>query len=291
MLQSRYKMIENIKVSVIIPCYNQGHFIDEAVDSVLSSTYKNFEIIIVNDGSIDEYTNNLLLNYNKPNTRVVFQNNQGVSAARNNAIALATGEYILPLDGDDKIHPEYIEKAVSIFKKYPNIGLVYCKAELFGIKNGPWELPPYKFEDFLHTNCIFVSAFYKKSDWEQVGGYKTEMKDGLEDWEFFISLVESGIEVYQIPEALFYYRQLPDSRNTKTTGNVERKLQKQILQLHSQLYMDNMNSAYPLFKNIFKSRLKQDFSCLKRLFSKTSKQNNTILRVFGIKIKIWKNSN
>ena len=102
------------KVSVIIPCYNHGEYLDEAVESVLTQTYQNFEIIIVDDGSTDQSTIDLLKVYRKPKTRVIRTDNQGLASARNNGIKEAKGEYILPLDADDKIGKEYLKKAVKI---------------------------------------------------------------------------------------------------------------------------------------------------------------------------------
>ena len=91
-----------MKVSVIIPCYNQGQYIEEAVKSVLAQTYQNFEIIIVNDGSTDEFTNKLLSDYDKQKTKVLHTDNQGLASARNNGIKVAKGKYILPLDADER---------------------------------------------------------------------------------------------------------------------------------------------------------------------------------------------
>ena len=114
------------KVSVVIPCYNQGAFIDDAVNSVLAQTFSDFEIIIVNDGSTDATTNALLERYSRPKTTVIHTENQGVCAARNTAIKAAAGKYILPLDADDKIEPTYLEKAVNVFDNHPETGVVWC---------------------------------------------------------------------------------------------------------------------------------------------------------------------
>lgn len=84
------------KVSVIIPCYNQGAYVDGAVESVLAQTFRDFEIIVVNDGSTDGATNRLLADYHRPQTRVLRTENRGVAMARNHGIGVATGEYILP---------------------------------------------------------------------------------------------------------------------------------------------------------------------------------------------------
>ena len=105
------------KVSIVIPCYNHGKFVDETVQSCLKQTYQDIEIIIVNDGSTDEYTNTLLKDYQRPKTKVITIQNQGLPTARNTGIREAVGEYILPLDADDKIAPTYIEKAVNVIEK------------------------------------------------------------------------------------------------------------------------------------------------------------------------------
>ena len=91
------------QVSVIIPCYNQGRYLDDAITSVLVQTYQNFEILIVDDGSTEPETIEILQDYQQPKTRIIRTENQGVATARNLGIAQAQGTYILPLDADDKI--------------------------------------------------------------------------------------------------------------------------------------------------------------------------------------------
>ena len=107
---------ESPVVSIIIPCFNQGKYIEETIKSVLSSTFKNFEIIIVNDGSTDTHTNRLLQHLNLESVIVIQTENQGVSNARNTAIRNSRGKFILPLDADDKISVRYIEEAVKILE-------------------------------------------------------------------------------------------------------------------------------------------------------------------------------
>ncbi len=132
-------MIEKqVKVSVIIPCFNDGKYIDEAVDSILAQTYQDFEIIIVNDGSTDEFTNNLLKNYKKPRTSVLCKTNGHLSSARNHGIKNSNAEYILPFDADDIFEPTYLEKAVDILDKNPEIGVVTCDIRLFENAQGVW---------------------------------------------------------------------------------------------------------------------------------------------------------
>ncbi|MDD2364865.1 MAG: glycosyltransferase family A protein [Desulfuromonadaceae bacterium] len=230
------------KVSVIIPCYNHGAFLEETVASVLSQTFQEYEIIIVNDGSDDEATNRLLSNYSKPRTIVIHTENKGVASARNTAIMSAVGKYILPLDADDLIAPTYIEKAVEVLDKQSQTGIVYCLAECFGARQGSWCVPDFSIKGMLFTNLIFCSAMYRKKDWEKVGGYNPNMASGWEDWDFWLSLLELDCGVYRIPEVLFYYRIAEGSR--ERTLNLEKRiaLHRQLMENHSKLFVSQVAS-------------------------------------------------
>jgi len=201
------------KVSVVIPCYNMGAYLDEAVLSVLQQTFTDFEIIIVNDGSTDSETVRLLSNYDQPKTRVIHTTNQGVSAARNTGIQEARGEYILPLDADDKIGPSYLQKAVTILDSSLEVGVVYCERVLFGEREGVDPLPDYDPRALLIDNCIYPAALFRKDDWKTVGGYSEKMVYGWEDWEFWVSLSKLNRQVVKIPQTLFFYRVRSNSRD------------------------------------------------------------------------------
>ncbi|MGD1151726.1 MAG: glycosyltransferase [Syntrophales bacterium] len=194
------------KISVIIPCFNQGLCLDEAVDSVLAQTFQDFEILVVDDGSTDPETVRMLKDYARPKTRVIHTDNQGLSMARNNGIREAQGAYILPLDADDKIGNGYLADAVRILDRYPDIGIVYCEASYFGIKGGRWDLPEYSLDKILNHNVIFCTALFRRADWEAVGGYNVNMVYGWEDWDFWLSLIQRGRKVYRVPKIHFYYR-------------------------------------------------------------------------------------
>jgi glycosyltransferase involved in cell wall biosynthesis len=208
-------------VSVIIPCYNDGKFLNECLSSVYNQTYKSLEIVIVNDGSTDDFTNNLLKNASLPLSKILNIKHSGPATARNTGIKVANGKYILPLDADDKIHPTYIEKAVAILEEQEITGIVYCQAEYFGNLDGRWELPPYSLEVMLLDNVIFTTSLFRKTDWENVNGYDESLKHGMEDYDFWLSLIEIGNEVVQIPEVLFYYRIKDKSRTNKFNEKLE----------------------------------------------------------------------
>ena len=228
------------KVSVIIPCYNQGHFLDEAVDSVLQQTHDNIEIIVVNDGSTDDYTVRLLNEYSREKTTVITTANQGLAAARNNGILNSSGEYILPLDADDKIGADYVEKALDAMVKTPSAGIVYCRARSFGAVEGRWNLPDFSLQDMIRDNIIFCTALFRRSDWDLVGGYDPAMKYGWEDYDFWLSLIERGREVIQLEEFLFFYRVAQDSmvRSKEKWQKVE--MFKRIYQKHASLIGENI---------------------------------------------------
>lgn len=150
-------------VSIIIPCFNQEKFITDAIMSAENQTYKDIEIVFIDDCSTDgslEVVNELKKKY----TNIVVLKNEtnlGVVDSRNKAIDVAKGFYILPLDGDDTIEPTYIENAVKVFEEKPDVGFVYCKARKFGAVNEYWNLPKFNKESFIFANCIVNSSLFK----------------------------------------------------------------------------------------------------------------------------------
>lgn len=225
-------------VSVVIPYYNDGKYIHETLESIQHQTYKNVEIILVDDGSTEKESIRVFDDLKKIGFQTYRQKNSGPSAARNLGISHSRGKYILPVDADDKIRPIYIEKAVHYMESHTQCGIVYCKAEFFGARSGLWNLPKYSIEQMLLNNCIFVSALFKRTDWETVHGYDSNMKYGLEDYEFWLSIIELGQGVYCIPEVLFLYRIKSVSRNTRfeKRGEVYAETYEYILRKHMKLY-------------------------------------------------------
>ncbi len=227
-------------VSVIIPCYNQGNYLDEAVNSVLAQSFRQFEIIIVNDGSTDGATNRLLTDFSRPQTRVISTENQGLAAARNNGIRAARGRYILPLDADDRIEPTYLEQAVACLDTHPEVGIVYCRARLFGAVETAWALPDFSLDAMLIDNVIFCTALFRRCDWELVGGYDESFRHGWEDYDFWLSLLERGRQVCRLPEILFAYRVSPDSMVRARPRQHKLTTFRTIFHKHQQLFTDHI---------------------------------------------------
>lgn len=264
------------KVSVIIPCYNQGQYIDEAVDSILNQTYQDFEIIIVDDGSTDKFTKEKLENYHKPKTKVILTENRGVSAARNTAIKNSSGEYILPVDGDDKIDCTYLEQALEIIENNNDLTIVYCDAEFFGNETGILQLPLFNIEKFLFSNMIHVSGLFPRKAYDEIGGYDENMKDGLEDWDFWLSLIENGANVYKISKPLLKYRKYPTSRQTLLNTNLPRTIEinSYIFDKHLSFYSKVLGHPMTLYKN----NRELEKKILRILHSKPYKLGNFLLK-------------
>jgi len=229
------------KVSVIIPCYNQGMFLDEAVESVLAQTFDDLEIIIVNDGSDDIQTIEQCDSYDDSRIKVLTTTNQGLAAARNNGISQADGKYILPLDSDDKIASEYVSEAVRTLESDSQTGIVYCQAKLFGAVEGDWKLPEYSLHEMLRDNIIFCTAMFRKSDWQTVGGFDAGMIYGWEDYDFWLSLIEKELKVHQLKGRYFYYRFASDSMVRSKEKSQKIEMFKRIFHRHQKLFSDHID--------------------------------------------------
>lgn len=237
-------------ISIIVPCYNQAEYLSDCIQSVLDQTYTNWECIIVNDGSTDD-TDKIAQRWTEQNSRIKYikKDNEGVCIARNTGISISKGEWILPLDGDDKIGRDYLRLAEEIMTSKPDVGLIYAQAELFGEETGTWDLPPYSFRMLLRSNMIYCTGFYKKEDWLKIGGYDISMKHGWEDWEFWINLLgTTNKNVLRLDYLGFYYRIKKDSRNYTLARNddqVKEKIQ-YITTKHLSLYLEHIGTFHHL---------------------------------------------
>lgn len=257
-------MVDNSLVSVITPCYNQAHLIEDTILSVQKSIHKNIEIIIVNDGSTDESGNvcrRLAQQYE--NVKYYYQDNAGPAAARNFGIKKCSGEYILPLDADDLISDNYISEAVKTFAADPMVKVVYCAAEKFGEKSGLWQLKPFTLENLAKDNMIFVSALFKKADWMTCGGYPESLRWVSEDWVFWISMLETGGRVVKLPFVGFYYRISAGSRRKGMSNQKKQHLIDYINTHHKEFIFKHLNG--PL-----------------RFQRRQSKRYNNLLRFLGL---------
>lgn len=207
------------KISIIIPYYKGEKYIFETLESIDSQTYRDFEVIVVNDGSDKTVLDSLKKHERFSNVFIIHQENQGQSAARNNGAKFATGKYLLFLDCDDIIERTFLEKTHQILVSNDSVSICYTKGKFFEKTNKEWVLQPFNTFDFLIENCIPITALIYREDFENVGGFDTHL-NYYEDWDFWISLVEQGKKVHKIDEFLFFYR-IRHSTNSLTNVSMD----------------------------------------------------------------------
>jgi glycosyltransferase involved in cell wall biosynthesis len=222
------------KVAVIIPCYNYGKFVEEAVQSALNQDIK-IELIVVDDGSTDPGTLDILKRLRKAGIFILRQPNGGLPKARNAGIKVTSGKYIVCLDADDLIKQSYCSSCLSVMKARPEVGFVYPTTRVFGNENKLWSNMKFSCLHLLVDNYIPCAAMFRRKVWEEVGGFAEGLKDGYEDWDFWLAAVEKGWRGYHIPEALYWYRK--HGQSMLSSSNLQRKELKKILrQKHRSLY-------------------------------------------------------
>lgn len=231
----------SIRLSIVIPCFNAGEWLEDAVQTALAQTGIAHEVIVVDDGSTDSFTLKVLERLPEP-VILVRQGNKGLSGARNAGIMAAQGDYILPLDSDDRIDPEYGALASAVLDSDREVGIVYCHAQVFGDDQGPLILPEYSLGSILIENCIFASAVFRRADWLRCGGYHEGLRRGREDHDFWLRLLSLGVRVERLEEVLFHYRIRHDSMNRGYTRSEYIEIYSEIFRDNARLYLDNIEA-------------------------------------------------
>jgi len=202
-------------VSVLIPCYNQGEFVDEAVDSVLAQTYTNVEIIVVDDGSTDATTRERIAEYRRPKTRIVRAPHSGLAATRNRALAESTGAYVCALDADDRLDAAFLARTVAVLERDASIGFASAWLRAFGDETWEWKPERCDLATLLSENTVLTAALVRREALVAVGGYDAGMPvQGDEDWDLWLRLVERGYRGVIVPEVLFQYRRRKGSMSS-----------------------------------------------------------------------------
>jgi glycosyltransferase involved in cell wall biosynthesis/GT2 family glycosyltransferase len=198
---------------VIIPCYDDGHYLTEAVASVERNA-PEAELIIVDDGSTHARTREVLGALREAGLRVIDQPHSGLSAARNVGMAAAGGDYLLPLDADNRLLPGFTTEAVALLDADPATGVVYGDRREFGARTGDVIVPDFDLPRMLWSNDIDACAVMRRAVWSEAGGYDPAFSD-WEDWDFWLGAAERGWHFVHIPRPAFEYRVRPDSTHQR----------------------------------------------------------------------------
>jgi glycosyltransferase involved in cell wall biosynthesis len=221
-------------VSVVIPCFQGARYLAEAVESVVAQTVTDWEIVIVDDGSTDgsaEVAEALMRSHPARQIRLLRQSNEGTPTARNAGIAASVGRYILPLDADDILLPQLLEKTVAALDAEPNVAIVYTDYRRFGSATGVVNAGTWSIEQLCYSCPLSNTSLYRREVWDAVGGYNPNMAGGYEDWDFWIGAAERGFIGTRIAEPLWLYRKAARSRNVNAIA-AERRLLRQLRDNH-----------------------------------------------------------
>jgi glycosyltransferase involved in cell wall biosynthesis len=209
-----------VPLSIVIPCYNHGEFIRDAISSVETCPRDLYELIIVNDGSTDGSTISVMRELEAAGYHVIDQPNSGLARARNAGIEAGRGKYILPLDSDNKIRSDFTQKAVEILDEQPEIAMVHGDFQYFGEADFRCRIPPFEIKSMLRRNYIDACAVYRRSMWEACGGYDENMPVmGVEDWEFWLNAYSKGFKFQHLDMIAFDYAFRKDSM----LGNIKKE--------------------------------------------------------------------
>ncbi len=225
--------METIKdtVSIIVPCYKHAEYLPDALDSVLAQTYPHWDCVVVNDASPDD-TSRVALAYQQKDKRIQLlelKTNGGLSNARNQGILFTKGTFVLPLDADDKIAPDYLEKSLSVFQQKPHVKVVYTDAKCFGDRTDTVSRPDMDLKLLCRQNIHQPTAMYRRSTYHTTQGYR-DYKYGYEDWDFWMQILKRKEDALRIPEPLFFVRVKDDSMimDLKKNAEAEAWVRKQI---------------------------------------------------------------
>jgi glycosyltransferase involved in cell wall biosynthesis/GT2 family glycosyltransferase len=196
-------------VSAVIPAYNPTPFVEETIESILKQTHPHIEIIVVDDGSDKPESLRLLADIEGrgiANLRVVHQENRGLAGARNTGFRHARGEYVVPIDADDRLEPEMMAACLAELTAHPEAGFCYFDYHVFGDTNYIERPGEYNFYRLLEENFMACCIFVRRGVWESIGGYDEWHRWGYEDWSFFLNLGKNGYFGRYIERPLFGYR-------------------------------------------------------------------------------------
>ena len=229
---------------VLMPTYNTDPTqLREAVDSLIAQTDESWELVIVDDGSSNPATIAAVEAMPRLDRRIAVrrQANVGPGAARNAAAVGADSEFLLALDADDTLSPTFLELLTRALHTDPAKVVAYPTTRKFGAADETVTGDEYAWDSMVERNLIPVTALVRRSAFEEIGGFDEDMRDGLEDYEFFLRLLKTRhTAAVKVPDAELNYRIQSGSRNDVVNEDLETKYRArgQLIARHGDIYRD-----------------------------------------------------
>ena len=245
-------------LSVVIPYYNLGKTLPETIESIKETEYKKYEIIIVNDGSTDQESIDVLKQYeNDEKIRIINIKNKGLANARNVGAEAAKGEFVAFIDADDKIDKTFYPKAINILHQYDNVSYVYSWVQYFEGSTAVWPTFNIHIPYLLCANMLAAYSVIRKNDFLNFGKNRIKMEYGMEDYDGWVSLAEHGCLGVSIPEKLNLYRVRKDSMSRQFNKKmriylyqISRDGHEKIFEKYSkEIYMLLLTNGQPFYWN------------------------------------------
>jgi glycosyltransferase involved in cell wall biosynthesis len=195
------------EVAVVIPCYRYARFLPEAVASVVAQTWPHLHIVVVDDGSPDDtaaVARALIAQHPDRHIELVRQPNRGLAAARNRGIAATSAPYVLPLDADDRLAPDAVERLLQALVAHGG-DVATPLGRTFGDEDRPLPTRPATRRRLLAANCLVYASLFRRELFDRIGGYRPDAP-GYEDWDFWLSALEHGARFVHVRAPLFHYR-------------------------------------------------------------------------------------
>lgn len=224
------------RVAVVVPCFNHGRFVGEAVRSALAQRGACVECVVVDDGSTDEATHAALDRLAGEGIRVIRQENRGLPAARNAGVRATATAFFVPLDADDTLEPDFVARLLPRLRADSSLGYAYCHARYFGASHGEWRCPPYDPLRLLVDNLSAATALIRRQAFDEVGGYSADLVHGFEDWDFWVALLAAGYHGVCVPEPLFNYRQHASGSMLTRTQQHRQEMLERLIGRHRRLF-------------------------------------------------------
>jgi glycosyltransferase involved in cell wall biosynthesis len=231
-------------VTVVIPCYNHGAFVRDALTSVHAQTHPRVAgVVVVDDASDDPATVKTLDELDSTGEAHVLRVPHGhVAAARNHGIRAARTPYVMVLDSDDRMEPEYLSRTVALLEADPGLAVAGSWLRTWGAAE--WIVRPTGggVEAFLARNNCPASALLRRSCWEEAGGYDEAVRGDYEDWDFYLRVTSRGRRIAVVPEPLLRYHLAPHSLNTE--GFARRpEIVADLIRRHLDVYREHLVEA------------------------------------------------
>jgi glycosyltransferase involved in cell wall biosynthesis len=223
-------------LAVIVLCHNYGQYIREAIGSIQTQTFRDLQIVVVDDGSTDERTLQVLGDLEKSGIAIIRQENLGPASAMNHGISETLSKYVCCVSADDMIEKTYFEKSLCMLETNPGLAFAYPWMREFGHESRIGLTEPFNLRRLLEYNHVCGSAVFRRDAWEAVHGFDSSML-GYEDWEFWIKLGESGFRGGLIAEPLFNWRRHGQTFGKRVDQN-RRELMGKIRGRHEKLFLD-----------------------------------------------------